>query len=487
MKGVAILPPMEPMLTIRPLRRRSSGRNACVTAIWPMTLTFICRRRSSSGRNSRGPGTAIPALFTSPRRPRSATALPISATAEEMESSSVTSRVMGVSAAEPRAFSAFPSAFRRTPAKTWNPCLSRRRAQASPIPLEAPVTRTAPRRFVSSSVMAVTSFVEVGLYVNWRVSSGEGPDLQVVGDPAMERRIEPSVMRLRPALYLRQAFEEQVLWNLPRPGVHAVPGEVELFPRRRVFVPLGDRLDAAEAAGRFEGRAHILDLGADAARESSLGEELNPLVVGDIPVALADGVVAVMQQDGAGRQDAPYLGDSVPPRRNQVQHVAEDGRAERTRRQRQTDCVAEHQVRFRVLRPELLQQTRQHARRDIDAADAEAVLCQRPRDAARADTDLQNVVGARRLKLPHERFGHLRAEVVTQIPRGVVEIGSVVEADGRLAHISSSRAGLAFPGHAVQEGAESGVVKVWPFPLRLMPCLRDHGRLRARNSCGKAV
>src|SRR5574341_1117891 len=318
MKGVAILPPMEPMLTIRPLRRRSSGRNACVTAIWPMTLTFICRRRSSSGRNSRGPGTAIPAVFTSARRLRSATALPI--------------------------------------------------------PLEAPVTRTAPRRFVSSSVMAVTSFVEVGLYVNWRVSSGEGPDLQVVGDPAMERRIEPSVMRLRPALYLRQAFEEQVLWNLPRPGVHAVPGEVELFPRRRVFVPLGDRLDAAEAAGRFEGRAHILDLGADAARESSLGEELNPLVVGDIPVALADGVVAVMQQDGAGRQDAPYLGDSVPPRRNQVQHVAEDGRAERTRRQRQTDCVAEHQVRVRVLRPELLQQTRQHARRDIDAADAEAVL-----------------------------------------------------------------------------------------------------------------
>ena len=35
MKGLAILPPIEAMLTIVPRASRSSGRKAWVTAIWP--------------------------------------------------------------------------------------------------------------------------------------------------------------------------------------------------------------------------------------------------------------------------------------------------------------------------------------------------------------------------------------------------------------------------------------------------------------------
>ena len=47
--------------------RRRSGKNACVTVITLRRFTSICFRRSSPVSSSRGPGTAIPALFTGPR------------------------------------------------------------------------------------------------------------------------------------------------------------------------------------------------------------------------------------------------------------------------------------------------------------------------------------------------------------------------------------------------------------------------------------
>ncbi len=60
-------PLMELMFTIRPRSdRRRSGRNACVTATCPKTFTSNCLLRSATSRNSRGPLTAMPALFTRP-------------------------------------------------------------------------------------------------------------------------------------------------------------------------------------------------------------------------------------------------------------------------------------------------------------------------------------------------------------------------------------------------------------------------------------
>ena len=47
-------------------RARSAGRNAWVTATWPIRLTSSCWRSLSIGRNSSGAATAMPALFTRP-------------------------------------------------------------------------------------------------------------------------------------------------------------------------------------------------------------------------------------------------------------------------------------------------------------------------------------------------------------------------------------------------------------------------------------
>ena len=45
-------PEFEPVVTARPRALRSSGRNAWVTATWPITFTSSWRRRRSSGRCS---------------------------------------------------------------------------------------------------------------------------------------------------------------------------------------------------------------------------------------------------------------------------------------------------------------------------------------------------------------------------------------------------------------------------------------------------
>ena len=42
--------------------RRSAGRNACVTAIWPIRLISSCWRSRSTGRNSSGAATAMPGV-----------------------------------------------------------------------------------------------------------------------------------------------------------------------------------------------------------------------------------------------------------------------------------------------------------------------------------------------------------------------------------------------------------------------------------------
>ena len=69
---------------------------AWVTATWPSTLTSSWRRRSSSGRNSRGPATTMPALFTTPCRPRAPVRSSMTPAARAMPSSSVMSNSRGV-------------------------------------------------------------------------------------------------------------------------------------------------------------------------------------------------------------------------------------------------------------------------------------------------------------------------------------------------------------------------------------------------------
>ena len=90
--GNTFSPPTDPMLTMRPRARRSNGKNACVTATCPVTLTSNCRLKESSGTNSIGPGSTTPALLTSPSSPASPTAASTSAAARRMASASVTSR-----------------------------------------------------------------------------------------------------------------------------------------------------------------------------------------------------------------------------------------------------------------------------------------------------------------------------------------------------------------------------------------------------------
>ena len=127
------------MLTTRPRASRNSGRKAWITATWPITLTSNCWRRASMGNSSNGPGTAIPALFTSPAIPASPTAAPTMATAAAMEAPSVTSISTGVSREDALARNLSAAGSARTPAKTRNPRRSNSKAHASPMPLEAPV------------------------------------------------------------------------------------------------------------------------------------------------------------------------------------------------------------------------------------------------------------------------------------------------------------------------------------------------------------
>src|SRR4051794_506206 len=142
MKGKAIRPPIEAMKTTRPLLRRSSGSIAWVTATWPVRLTAIWWRKSSSGRTSSGPGTARPALLTRPSRPSDPRLSPIVAAAAAIAASSATSTSTGSRRSEAASRSDCASSSRRTPAKTRHPAESRWSAVARPIPVDAPVMRT---------------------------------------------------------------------------------------------------------------------------------------------------------------------------------------------------------------------------------------------------------------------------------------------------------------------------------------------------------
>ena len=139
-----IRPPIDPTLTIRPRACLNIGRNACANAIGPTRFTSSCLRRSSSGRNSSGPGNVAPALLTSPRSPSSRTVAPTAAAAAAIDSPSVTSISSGVTC-NVDARSSSQSACLRTPANTLNPIPASLIAVARPIPVDVPVTTTAPR------------------------------------------------------------------------------------------------------------------------------------------------------------------------------------------------------------------------------------------------------------------------------------------------------------------------------------------------------
>src|SRR4051812_9142375 len=72
--GNATRPLSELMNTMRPRFARIWGRNACVTATWPMTFTSSTLRTLEIGRYSSGPGVAMPALLTRPATPAEPTA-----------------------------------------------------------------------------------------------------------------------------------------------------------------------------------------------------------------------------------------------------------------------------------------------------------------------------------------------------------------------------------------------------------------------------
>src|SRR5687768_5919048 len=154
------------MLTTRPHARRRAGMNAWVTAICPTALTSSCQRRSSIRTNSRGPGTTTPALLTSPARPWSPTVRDTWSRAAAMESESVTSMITGTTPCDVASLRRSPSAGLRTPANTLKPRSWSRRAQASPMPDEVPVTTTAPRAPVPSIALTCSACPAV------RVASG---------------------------------------------------------------------------------------------------------------------------------------------------------------------------------------------------------------------------------------------------------------------------------------------------------------------------
>ena len=98
--------------------------------------------------NSKGPGTAIPALFTSPAIPSSPTASPIVLAAAAIWAGSVTSISQRRQPPDAAARSCSAAGEERTPAKTRKPRLSNSIADARPMPVEAPVITTAAPGFV---------------------------------------------------------------------------------------------------------------------------------------------------------------------------------------------------------------------------------------------------------------------------------------------------------------------------------------------------
>src|SRR2546421_5804633 len=133
------------MFTILPRAFLISGRNAWITATWPIRLTSSWRRKSSIGTNSSGPAIAIPALFTRPATPAEPAASSTRRRAASIDDRSVTSRISGSSSPVASARRLSPSSCLRTPANTRKPDRSSRRAHARPMPVELPLITTAPR------------------------------------------------------------------------------------------------------------------------------------------------------------------------------------------------------------------------------------------------------------------------------------------------------------------------------------------------------
>ncbi len=155
----AVCNPIEPTsldtFTIRPdADRRSSGRNAFVTAITPNTLVSYTSRIASSGvpLGSDRLVPVIPALFTRMSSwPYSAS---VQAAAFRTLSSLTTSSSTERASAPPSrnaTSAAWPSASSRAPTSTVTPAAPSWRAVSNPIPLFAPVIRA-----IFVVVMAVT-------------------------------------------------------------------------------------------------------------------------------------------------------------------------------------------------------------------------------------------------------------------------------------------------------------------------------------------
>ena len=135
-----------------------------------------------------------------------------------------------------------------------------------------------------------------------------------------------------------------------------------------------------------------------------------------------------MDERAARRQDAPHLCQSGLHGRHQVQHVHHERRSEGAGGDRKTGGVAQDEVRCDMPRRELLPQARQHARRDVHAADAHAARHERPGDAPGADADLQQAVGINGRQLGQQSVRELRGDMLRQRSGGVVAVGGVVEA-----------------------------------------------------------
>lgn len=129
-------PLSEDIFKMRPFDSRIKGKHACVTSICPKKFTSNCRRQFFMLTPSDGPPSAMPALFTKPKRVPDFFFTSLTALAIDFES--VTSRKSG---RNPRIFIRSISSndfLLRTPAHTVWPLAERSTAQARPIPVEAP-------------------------------------------------------------------------------------------------------------------------------------------------------------------------------------------------------------------------------------------------------------------------------------------------------------------------------------------------------------
>ena len=128
----------EEMWTIVPeVRSRIKGMTSCATRFAPNTFTSNCRRPTYIGMSWMAPCEPYPASL--PRTSMRPTLRTTSAKPAFMELSAVTPRQTVLMPASP---SGSMRSVRLGAAKTDHPAACRRRAVASPMPNDAPVTRS---------------------------------------------------------------------------------------------------------------------------------------------------------------------------------------------------------------------------------------------------------------------------------------------------------------------------------------------------------